>query len=134
MKQHKNSARSSVDIHLLELVRLRIGYINQCQYSIDLHFNELKNFGETDHRLSLVAVWDQVHEFSIKERAIFSLTDYVICPNRKFLSTEIQDLLIPHFNKEEISILSQAIRQIDLWTRSMNHHLLETNLKKRKEG
>ncbi|MBL4662594.1 MAG: carboxymuconolactone decarboxylase family protein [Flavobacteriaceae bacterium] len=66
MKTPKNHIKPSLEIHLLELVRLRIGYLNDCSFSIDLHFKELKNFGETDIRLLLVSVWNEVPHFSKK--------------------------------------------------------------------
>ncbi len=121
MKTNSINKESSFDIHLLELVRLRIGYLNECHYSIDVHFNELKNFGETDIRLSLVSVWDQVHYFSDKECALFYLTDYIIDSNNKYSLQKVKKLLKPHFNKDQITKLIQAIKQIDFWTRSMKH-------------
>lgn len=122
MKTNSIKKKSSFEIHLLELVRLRIAYLNDCPYSINLHFNELKNFGETDVRLSLVSVWSQVCYFSDKEYALFSLTDYIIDSNNKNSFQEVNNLLKPHFNKNQITKLIQAIKQIDLWTRSMKHY------------
>ncbi|MEH6536791.1 MAG: carboxymuconolactone decarboxylase family protein [Psychroserpens sp.] len=112
---------STIEIRHLELVRLRIGYLNNCNYSISLHFNELKNFGETDLRLSLVSVWNHVPHFSVKERALFALTDYIISTNNDDELESIHTLLEPHFSNDQITDLSNAIKQIDLWTRSMKH-------------
>ncbi len=112
---------STIDIRHLELVRLRIGYLNECTYSIDLHFNELKNFGETNLRLSLVSVWNEVPNFSEKECALFALTDYIISSNTQQTQEGINSLLKPHFTNTQITALTQAIKQIDLWTRSMKH-------------
>ncbi len=121
MKTSKNNIKSALEIHHLELVRLRIGYLNECKYSIDLHYKELKNFGETDLRLSLVSVWNEVPCFSEKERALFLFTDYIISSRNKFSIEQVQDEFARHFNKEEITRLTRAINQIDLWTRSMKH-------------
>jgi alkylhydroperoxidase family enzyme len=121
MKTLKNNIKSVLEIHHLELVRLRIGYLNECHYSIDLHYNELKNFGETDFRLSLISVWNQVPNFSKKECSLFTLTDYIICPSDKLSLKEVHNILTPHFSNEQINALTQAIKQIDLWTRSMKH-------------
>lgn len=121
MKIHKKNVKSALDIHLLELVRLRIGYLNECPYSIGLHYKELKNLGETDFRLSLVAVWNEVPCFSEKERALFSLADYIIMPNEKFSIHLIQLALTQYFDKGEIFRLTKAIKQIHLWTCSMKY-------------
>ena len=118
--EHSNMG-VNIEIRHLELVRLRVGYLNNCDYSINLHFNELKNFGESDLRLSLVSVWDCVPYFSEKERALFALTDYIIDSNYSGCIEGIYALLNPHFSTEQITDLTQAIKQIDLWTRSMKH-------------
>jgi len=121
MKIAKRDLNKTIEIRHLELIRLRIGYINNCNYSIDLHFNELKNFGETDLRLSLVAVWSYVPHFSKKECALFALTDYILSSKNNEELDSIYALLEPHFIDDQITALTQAIKQIDLWTRSLKH-------------
>ena len=134
MKTSHNNITTTIEIRLLELVRLRIGYLNNCNYSIALHYNELKNFGETDLRLSLVSVWNEVPYFSEKERALFSLTDYIIKSSNRLSSKEVQNRLNSHFSQDEIIGLTQAIKQIDLWTRSMKHLELATVCEKNTDG
>jgi len=112
---------SNLEIRHLEFVRLRIGYLNNCSYSINLHLKELKNFGETDLRLTLVSVWNLVPYFSEKECALFALTDYIIKSNNSKNYEQVYMLLKPHFSNKQISALTQAIEQIDLWTRSIQH-------------
>jgi AhpD family alkylhydroperoxidase len=121
MKTKKSNLNSDLELHLIELVRLRIGYLNECNYSINLHYEELKNLGESDVRLLLVSVWNKTPYFSEKERAIFTLTDYIINDSDKNSFEEVRKFLTSHFNKEQIARLIQAIKQIDLWTRSMKH-------------
>lgn len=123
---------STIEIRHLELVRLRIGYLNNCDYSINLHFNELKNFGETDFRLSLVSVWNHVPHFSEKECALFALTDYILRSNNSKNYEQVYRLLKPHFSNKQILALTQAIEQIDLWTRSLKHTESLNNFKKNK--
>lgn len=130
MKTNKIDKSSSLEIRILELVRLRIAYLNECPYSIDLHYNELKNFGETDLRLSLVSVWNETPYFSGKERALFSLADYITSSVNRLSLAEVHKALVRHFNEDEINELTQAIKQIDLWTRSMKHFKSETICKK----
>lgn len=118
METSTNTLNTTIEIRHLELVRLRIGYLNNCKYSIGLHFNELKNFGESDLRLSLVSVWEEAPYFSEKERALFALTDYILTNKN---NEPLYSLLKPHFTMTQISNLTQAIKQIDLWTRSIKH-------------
>jgi len=134
MKTNDITIKSTIDIHLLELARLRIGYINECDYSIDLHYNELKNFGETDFRLSLVSVWKQVPYFSEKERAIFALTDCIFSSKDNNELDSVLTLLEAHFTEEQICALTQAIKQINLWTRSMKQIDSISNCKENPES
>lgn len=122
MKAPTGNINSTLEIRQFELVRLRIGYLNNCNFSIALHFNELKNFGESEIRLLLVSIWKDVPHFSEKERALFALTDYIIGPNNNNEKQETIHLLLEqHFTNEQIAHLIQAIKQIDLWTQSMKH-------------
>lgn len=121
MKTPFNNCNTTIEIRHLEMVRLRIAYLNSCTYSIDLHFKELKNLGESNLRLSLISVWNEVPYFSEKERSLFTLTDYIIDSNNSGNNDCIHALLAPHFTKSQITSLTQAIKQIDLWTRSMKY-------------
>lgn len=125
MKTINSNINTTLEIRHLELVRLRIGYLNECPYAISLHYNELKSFGETDFRLSLISVWNETPYFSEKERALFALTDYIISSDNNTQLENVFVLLKPHFNKNQITALIQAIKQIDLWTRSIKHFKLE---------
>ncbi|WP_430409373.1 carboxymuconolactone decarboxylase family protein [Kordia sp.] len=121
---------SIIEIRHLEFVRLRIGYLNKCNYSINLHLKELKNFGETDVRLTLVSVWNFVPNFSEKECALFALTDYILSANTSKNYEQVCMLLKPHFSNKQILALTKAIEQIDLWTRSLKHTESLHNFKK----
>ena len=119
MKTTHSNIISNIDIHHIEFVRLRIGFLNECDFSIRLHYNELKNLGETDFRLSLVSVWNKAPYFSEKECALFTLTDYVISSNTDENFEHVRTLLEPYFTQGQIVDLTYAIKQIDIWTRSL---------------
>ena len=110
---------SSLEIHLLELIRLRVGQKNGCAYCVDMHHKELQHLGETDLRLSSLCVWKETPYFSNRERAVLTLTDALTKLSREPLSDRIFKLLLPYFTKEEICYLTLAISQINTWTRLM---------------
>lgn len=60
---------STLDLHLLELLRLRVAQKNGCAYCVDMHHKILKKHNETDLRLSSLCVWEETNYFSEKERA-----------------------------------------------------------------
>ena len=55
LEQH--IARSGLEKSLVELVRLRASQINGCAYCIDVHTSDARKAGESERRLSTVAVW-----------------------------------------------------------------------------
>ncbi|MCK0189123.1 carboxymuconolactone decarboxylase family protein [Arenibacter sp. F20364] len=110
---------SSLETHLLELIRLRVAQKNGCAYCVDMHHKELKFLGETDLRLSSLCVWKETPYFTEKEMAALNLTDVLTKLSRDPLSETVFDELTPHFNKEEICYLTLAISQINTWNRLM---------------
>jgi len=110
---------SSLDIKLLELIRLRVAQKNGCAYCVDMHHKELRHLGETDLRLSSLCVWKETPYFSEKEIAALRLTEILTRLSRDPLTKEVFDGLLPYFNKEEICFLTLAIAQINSWTRLM---------------
>jgi len=111
--------QSSLEIKLLELIRLRVAQKNGCAYCVDMHHKELKHLGETDLRLSSLCVWKETPYFSEKEMAALNLTDALTKMSRDPLPEEVFEVLTPHFSKEEICYLTLAIAQINTWTRLM---------------
>ncbi|MBL4662595.1 MAG: hypothetical protein JKY22_03330 [Flavobacteriaceae bacterium] len=68
--------------------------------------------------------------FFKKERALFALTDYIISASSTLSLEEVVSQMEPHFSNDEIKILIGAIKQIDLWTRSMKYHKVSSNPEK----
>ncbi|WP_136481326.1 carboxymuconolactone decarboxylase family protein [Cognatitamlana onchidii] len=110
---------STLEMHLLEIIRLRVGQINGCAYCVDMHHKELKELNETDLRLSSLCVWEATPYFTDKERAVLEFTDRLTTLNGKPISNDIFNRLLEFFTKEEISYLTLAISQINTWTRLM---------------
>jgi len=71
--------------------------------------------------LTLVSVWSFVPNFSEKERALFALTDYILSSNNSKNYERVNVLLKSHFSNKQVSVLTQAIEQIDLLIRSLKH-------------
>lgn len=108
---------SSLDLQLLELIRLRVAQINKCVYCIDMHYKELKDTGETELRMSTISVWNETSFFTEKEKAVLEFTESLTEISEKDISNEIFDSITKFFNIEEICNLTLAISQINTWTR-----------------
>ncbi|WP_299095059.1 carboxymuconolactone decarboxylase family protein [uncultured Winogradskyella sp.] len=110
---------SALDLHLLELVRLRVAQKNGCAYCVDMHHKILKKHNETDLRLSSLCVWEETNYFSEKECAVLKFTDVLTRLERQPISDSVFKPLLEHFTKAEIAQLTLAISQINTWTRLM---------------
>ena len=109
--------QSTLDLQLLELMRLRIAQINKCAYCIDMHYKELKHTGETALRMSTVSVWKETSFFTEKEKAVLQFTESLTEISEKDISNEVFDSLTKFFDTEEICNLTLAISQLNTWTR-----------------
>ena len=110
---------STLGIHLLELIRLRVAQKNGCAYCVDMHHKELQHLNETDLRLSSLCVWQETPYFTDKEIAVLSFTDNLTKLSRESIPEDIYNPLTTFFTKEEICYLTLAIAQINTWTRLM---------------
>lgn len=115
-KDKDNAEKSVLNIHLLELISLRIGQINDCLYCMNMHYNELLELGDSELRLTLLHVWENVPHFSKKERAVLGLTEELSTKNQNRTSEKTFELLRPFFSTEEINRLMIAIKKINTCT------------------
>lgn len=111
--------KSTIEIKVLELIRLRVAQLNGCAYCVDMHFKELQHIGETDLRLASLCVWQETPYFSDKERAVLAFAEIVTRISAASISEDIFNSISYHYSKEEIAYLTLAISQINTWTRLM---------------
>lgn len=110
---------STLEMKLLELVRLRVAQKNGCAYCVDMHHKLLKHEGESELRLSSLCVWKETPYFSDKEKAVLNFTEILTKLSRESIPDEVYNPLQKFFSKEEICYLTLAISQINTWTRLM---------------
>ncbi|OJJ19434.1 carboxymuconolactone decarboxylase [marine bacterium AO1-C] len=110
---------STIDHQLAELIKLRVSQLNGCAYCVDMHHKELKHLGEDDLRLSSLCVWQDTPYFSDSERAALRFAEEVTQLTAKPIAEEVYNALLKYFNKEEISLLTLTVTQINTWNRLM---------------
>lgn len=108
---------SGLDIKLLELIRMRVSFINSCAYCLDMHYKEGIAAGETPLRLISVSVWRETNYYSPKEQAALQFAETLTYLPANEASEGIHDELSKHFSKQEIALLTLAIIQINSWNR-----------------
>ncbi|MEG1456781.1 MAG: carboxymuconolactone decarboxylase family protein, partial [Comamonas sp.] len=63
----------SIELPLLELVRLRVSQINGCAFCLDMHVRQALEAGESTQRLAVLPSWRETTLFSDLEAAALSV-------------------------------------------------------------
>lgn len=115
LEKYLNS--SSIEVELLNLVKLRASQINGCAYCIDMHSKDLLAAGETVDRLLGLEAWRESTFYNDRERAALEWTDAVTLISRTHADDEIYLRVRQQFNEQEIVDLTWAIAAINMWNR-----------------
>jgi AhpD family alkylhydroperoxidase len=110
-------ARSSLEKSLVELVRLRASQINHCAFCIDRHVIEARKAGESERRLTLLAVWRETALFTDRERAALEWTESLTLVADTQVPDRIWEHVQPHFTPAELVDLTLLITSINAWNR-----------------
>ena len=62
----------------LALIHLRASQINGCSYCVDMAARDLRKAGDSEHRISAVAVWRDTPWFTDAERSALGLTEAAV--------------------------------------------------------
>lgn len=114
---HNTMETYGFDKTLNHLVLLRASQINSCGYCVEMHTREAREDGETNERLDKVIVWDQVDDFSAREKAALAWTEALTTLSKNNDLGLLRSHLKKHFSDQEIGILTATIAMINLWNR-----------------
>jgi AhpD family alkylhydroperoxidase len=106
-----------LDRMLHHLVLLRASQINRCGFCVKMHTRESREDGETSTRLDRVIVWNQVSDFTEREKAALAWTEALTELDPKTDPGPLRARLREHFNEKEIGILTATVGMINLWNR-----------------
>lgn len=120
--QALTGVHAAVDTHGLDrtihhLVQLRASQINGCAFCIKMHLREAREDGETEARLDRVIVWEQVNDFTARERAALGWTEALTSIERRTDYGALRAELRAHFSDGEIAALTATVAMINLWNR-----------------
>jgi AhpD family alkylhydroperoxidase len=114
---HEAVDRHGLDRTIHHLVQLRASQINRCGFCIKMHTREAREDEETDERLDRLVVWDQVSDFSERERAALAWTEALTTLQPESDLGSLRTRLRSHFSEEEIGALTATVAMINLWNR-----------------
>ena len=106
-----------LDRTIHHLVQLRASQLNRCGFCVKTHTREAREDGETSDRLDRVVVWDQVGDFSEREKAALAWTESLTTLDPKTDLGALRARLRAHFSEEEIGVLTATVAMINLWNR-----------------
>lgn len=106
-----------LDRTIHHLVQLRASQINRCGFCVKMHTREAREDGETSDRLDRVIVWDQISDFSDREKAALAWTEALTTLDPTTDLGALRARLRAHFSEEEIGVLTATVAMINLWNR-----------------
>jgi len=110
-------ARSGLEKSLIELVRLRASQINGCAYCVDVHTADARKAGESERRLSTVAVWRETPFFTDTERAALEWTESVTLVANTRVPDDVWIRVKGHFTPAKMVDLTLLVNTINSWNR-----------------
>lgn len=95
-----------LDLHLIELIKLRASQINGCAACLAIHTKVAIEAGETAQRLGTLAAWRGNHLFSEQEQAALELTEYITVISEGHIDDELYAQLRDHLTDDQIAAVS----------------------------
>lgn len=114
--EHYLNTSSELDRRLLELVRLRASLLNECDYCIALHRDELRKLNETEERIC-VENWHDSQAYTPRERVALTWTEAVTNIQDGHASDIAYNAVRAFFSEKETVNLTLAIATINAWNR-----------------
>ncbi len=106
---------ADLDAGLRDLLKTRVSQINGCAYCVDMHAKDARAAGETEERISGVAVWAETPFFSPRERAAISFVETVARMSTTHVPDEAYEALATHWSPDEVAALLGLVIAINAW-------------------
>ena len=115
----KTAENGSVPAKTIQLMQLRASQINGCSVCVDMHYQYLKEVGETPERCVTVSAWRDTPYFSDAERAALALAETVtrISDRPDPVPDDIWNEAAKHYDEHGLVALLVAIGTINVCNR-----------------
>ncbi|MDQ0102400.1 AhpD family alkylhydroperoxidase [Paenarthrobacter nicotinovorans] len=123
--------RLGIPRRTLELINYLCSQINGCAFCLDLHHRRALKYGETEQRLSLVAVYKEVQLFEPSEVVAMEIAEQITRMSTSRPSPELFAVARQHYSDEQISVLCMAAIGINAFNRLsiLSEHPVRANKK-----
>jgi AhpD family alkylhydroperoxidase len=102
---------------LVALVQLRASQINGCAYCLDMHYKDLRAWGEPDQRLYSLDAWRECPYYTDRERAALEWTEAVTRIADGHVPDSVYEGVRVQFSEKELADLTLAVATINAWNR-----------------
>jgi AhpD family alkylhydroperoxidase len=109
--------KSGLDKDLLELMSMRASQINGCAFCLAMHSKALREAGEREDRLHVLAAWRETDWFSARERAALAWTEAVTTLENREVPDDVFAQARAEFSEKELGALTLAVIAINGWNR-----------------
>lgn len=124
MAMEKYLTKSTLELGLTELIRLRASQINGCAYCIEMHSEGALKQGEPQNKVFATSAWWESPLFSEKEKSAFAMTDEITHISKKGVSDQTFETARKYFSENEIAQMIMLIGLINTWNRiAVSTHL-----------
>ena len=111
------SEEKALPATLLNLVCLRASQVQASAACIARYWAELREAGESEHRLYLLDAWREAGGFTKRERAALAFTESFLCVTHRIPRLSCDTDVNGHFTPMEQLELTQAIARVTSWNR-----------------
>ena len=103
----------------VKLAQLRASQINGCSVCVDMHYQFLKQAGETPERCVTVSAWRDTPYFNDAERAALALAEAVtrLSDRSDPVPDDVWNEAAKHYDERGLASLLVAIGTINVWNR-----------------
>ena len=115
--EHYLNAFSGLERSLLEIVRLRVSLLNECDFCIGLHRSELAKGHEPSSLIDAIANWQMSEAFTQRQRAALLWADTITNIQQSHAPSADYAAAQQHFSDREMVDLTIAISSINAWNR-----------------
>ncbi len=106
----------NIDFELVNLIYLRVSFINGCNYCVDAHSTDLIKGGVPVRKVTAVSTWKESTLFTERERVAFELAD-AVTNIAGGVSDDLWDRGTAEFGEKGLSDLILAVGTVNLWNR-----------------
>lgn len=113
----EGTASGRLDMHLVEIVKLRVSQLNGCAFCFGRHLSEARRLGVPEDAIHMLAVWREAPHFDERERAALAWAEALTLVAQHPVADAVYQEASAVFSEHELADLTGAIVAINGFNR-----------------